>query len=133
MQNHDRLELNLSTIMSPLRMHQIRRIIELYGQGRAIREIQRLTGLSRNTVRDYLRRLQESDLDAEKLLALDDASLAPFVYVDAVEKGSAGRMPDIRYESFEQQLDYYQQELQKRGVTRQLLWDEYRQDHPDGL
>ncbi len=132
MQNHDRLELNLSTIMSPLRMHQIRRIIELYGQGRGIREIQRLTGLSRNTVRDYLRRVRESGLDAERLLALDDASLAPFVYVDAVEKGSAGRIPDIRYESFEQRLDYYQQELQKRGVTRQLLWDEYRQDHPDG-
>jgi hypothetical protein len=107
-------------------MHQIRRIIELYGQGRGIRESQRLTGLSRNTIRDYLRRILESVLSVPELLALDDTSLAPAVYVDAIEKkGSAGRTPDPRYASFEQQLDYYSAELQKRGVTRQLLWEEY--------
>jgi transposase len=113
-------------------MHQIRRIIELYGQGRGIRESQRLTGLSRNTIRDYLRRILESGLSVPELLALDDTSLAPVVYVDAIEKGSAGRTPDPRYASFEQQLDYYSAELQKRGVTRQLLWEEYRQSNPDG-
>ncbi len=113
-------------------MHQIRRIIELHGQGRGIREIQRLTGLSRNTIRDYLRRIQESSLSVQELLALDDASLGPFVYVDTIEKGSAGRTPDTRYESFESLLNYYSSELQKRGVTRQLLWNEYRKDNPEG-
>jgi transposase len=113
-------------------MHQIRRIIELYGQGRGIRESQRLTGLSRNTIRDYLRRIQESGMSAPELLALDDTSLAPFVYVEAVEKGATGRTPDLRYASIEQQLDYYNTELQKRGVTRMLLWEEYRQHNPEG-
>jgi hypothetical protein len=56
-------------------------------------------------------------MSVPELLALDDASFAPFVYVDAVEKGSAGRTPDLRYASFERQLDYYSQELKKRGVT----------------
>jgi transposase len=119
--------------MSPLRMHQIRRIIELYGQGRGIRESQRLTGLSRNTIRDYLRRIQESGMSASELLALDDASLAPFVYVDRSRKALlAAHQPPPRYASFEQQLDYYKTELQKRGVTRQLLWEEYRQHNPEG-
>jgi transposase len=118
--------------MSPLRMHQIRRIIELYLQGRGIRESQRLTGLSRNTIREYLRRIQESGISPQELLALDEASLAPFVYLDAIEKGSAGRTRDTRYDSFENHLEYYCSELQKRGVTRQLLWEEYRQDHPEG-
>lgn len=67
-----------------------------------------------------------------ELLALDDVSLGPFVYVDTIEKGSAGRIPDARHDVVENRLDYYCSELQKRGVTRQLLWEEYRQEHPEG-
>ena len=118
--------------MSPLRMHQIRRIIELYEQGRGIRESQRLTGLSRNTIREYVRRIQGSGMRPAELLALDDASLGPFVYVDTIEKGSAGRIPDARHDAVENRLDYYCSELQKRGVTRQLLWEEYRREYPEG-
>ncbi len=41
----------------PLRMHQIKRIIELYQEGRSIWETKRLTGLSRTTIREYLQRM----------------------------------------------------------------------------
>jgi hypothetical protein len=54
------------------------------------------------------------------------------VYVQAVEKGAAGRTPDTRYASIEQQMDYYNPELQKWGVTRTLLWEGYRQHNPEG-
>ena len=66
----------------PLRMHQIKRIIELQNEGRSIRETERPTGLSRNTIREYMRRISVSGLAFSRLLLLDDESLNAIIYVD---------------------------------------------------
>jgi transposase len=116
----------------PLRMHQIRRIIEFHEQGRSIRETERLTGLSRNTIREYLRRISMSGLSPSDLLSLSDEMLIPIVQVEAIEKNRSGRTTDERFGSFESRLEYYGAELRKRGVTRYLLWKEYRTDYPQG-
>ncbi len=116
----------------PLRMHQIRRIIECQQQQRSIRETVKLTGLSRNTVREYLRRISLSGLDPAGLLSLDDASLGAIVYTEAIEKSVSGRHADSRYATFEPLLEQYVSELRKRGVTRLLLWQEYLSQHPNG-
>lgn len=116
----------------PLRMHQIRRIIELYQEGRSIWETKRLTGLSRTTIREYLQRIQKSGINPEQLLGMDDASLVPILYVDSFDRGQSGRKTDPRYEVIANSLDRYCGELKRRGVTRQLLWEEYRKDNPDG-
>lgn len=116
----------------PLRMHQIRRIIEMQLEGRSIRYTTRLSGLSRNTVREYLRRISSSATGFKELLALDDESLAAIVYVPADEKATAGRSVDARYDHLQELLPGYLVELRKRGVTRQLLWEEYRNSNEDG-
>jgi transposase len=116
----------------PLRMHQIRQIIELHEQGQSARKIGRLTGLSRNTVREYLRRISVSGLTDKELLSLEDGSLMPIVQVEAMEKNRLGRATDERYAPFESRLEYYATELRKRGVTRYLLWKEYRSDQGQG-
>jgi transposase len=116
----------------PILMHQIRRIIELQQQGRGIRHTVRLTGLSRNTIREYIRRITSSGLSLTEALALGDTDLSSLVYVDTVEKSSAGRNVDERYSALNENIDKYCSELNKHGVTRQLLWEEYRKDHPDG-
>lgn len=113
-------------------MHQIRRIIELQLQGRSIREASRLTGLSRNTVRDYLRRMSASGTTWTELLNMDDESLSDLAYVPAIEKSGAGRLADDRHVYLESRMEYFCGELKKRGVTRQLLWEEYRREHPGG-
>lgn len=113
----------------PLRMHQIRRIIELQNEGRSIRETERLTGLSRNTIREYLRRISVSGLTYSQLSSLNDETLIPIVYVEDIERNQSGRSTDERYTSFERQVEYFTSELRKRGVTRHLLWEEYRK-HP---
>src|SRR5687768_9670889 len=115
----------------PLRMHQIRRILELQNQGHGIRQTERLTGLSRNTIREYLRRIAASGLEIQQALRLDDDSLAPIVYTEDIEVLRAGRTKDERYTVFEQRAGYFSSELRKRGVTRQLLWEEYRQENPE--
>jgi response regulator of citrate/malate metabolism len=58
-------------------MHQIKRIIEFFQQGRSIWETKRLTGLSRTTIRDYLQRMHKSGLSPEQLLTMDEESLIP--------------------------------------------------------
>lgn len=109
----------------PLPMHQIKRIIELYQEGRSIWETKRLTGLSRTTIREYLQRIQKSGINPEQLLAMDDDSLVPILYVDSFDRGQSGRKTDSRYEAIANSLDRYCGELKRRGVTRQLLWEEY--------
>ncbi|CAN5371056.1 IS21-like element ISFK1 family transposase [soil metagenome] len=116
----------------PLRMHQIKRIIELYHQGRSIWETKRLTGLSRTTIREYLQRVKKSGVPAAHLLTMDDETLIPILYTDDFDRGQSGRKTDARYEAISNSLDRYCGELKRRGVTRQLLWEEYRREHPDG-
>lgn len=115
----------------PLRMHQIKRLIELHLQGRSIRQLNKLTGISRNTVRDYLRKLLQCGRSLADLLAVDDAELLSMVQTEE-PSNNAGRLIDHRFDSIKHRLDYYCSELSRRGVTRSLLWEEYKRDHPDG-
>src|SRR5882762_2709273 len=116
----------------PLRMHQIKRIIEFHLLGRSIRQIGRLSGISRNTIREYLRRISLSGRSWAELLRLEDEALIAIVQVDPIEKNRSGRTADERYGSIDSRLEYYKAELGRRGVTRQLLWQEYRNDHAEG-
>ena len=116
----------------PLRMHQIRRILELQHDAQSIRHTERLTGLSRNTIREYLRRVANNGLSVKQAMDLDDESLAAIVYTEDIELLRTGRCKDERYAAFEQQAGYLLSELRKRGVTRQLLWEEYRKENPEG-
>ncbi|MFO0489778.1 MAG: IS21 family transposase, partial [Cyclobacteriaceae bacterium] len=59
----------------PLRMHHVKRIIEFHQQGRSVRQIERLSGLSRNTIREYLRRISLRGESLEDLLKLEDEPL----------------------------------------------------------
>ena len=113
-------------------MHQIKRIIELFKEGRSIWDTKRLTGLSRTTIRDYLQRMHKSKLSPEQLLGMEEESLVTLLYVDDFDRGQSGRKVDTRFHTIEKNLDHYSGELHRRGVTRQLLWEEYRREQPQG-
>lgn len=81
---------------------------------------------------EYLRRIQGSGLSPAQLLALDEELLIPIVYGDALEQSHGGRKADDRYQTIAKNLDRYCSELNRRGVTRQLLWEEYRKEHAEG-
>ena len=108
-------------------MHQIKQIVEFFSKDYGVRTIVRLTGISRNTVRDYRLRINASKLSFDELLALDDESL-----VAVMERSSEEESTSSRKNDFESRLDYFFSELGRKGVTRQLLWDEYRSENPDG-
>jgi transposase len=110
----------------PKRMSQIKQLIRLHQQGLGKKTIARQLGMSKNTVKAYLQKIETGELAAESLLSLDEPVLEGKLFA-----GSPSYKQD-RYDSFKDELDYFSKELQKVGVTRRVLWDEYRQSHPDG-
>ncbi|MEI6950842.1 IS21 family transposase [Paraflavisolibacter sp. H34] len=108
-------------------MTQIRRIIQLLHKGCAHRRIARELKLSRNTVKQYADRLLDSKHSCEQLQAMDDEALSLIVYAESKQKQS-----DPRQEDFQRRLPYFTQELHRTGVTRLLLWQEYRRSYPSG-
>lgn len=109
-------------------MHQIRQILELRQQGISLRKMERLTGFSRNTIRDYVRRAEASGRSLGELLALDDGALAGVIFGDESPAASS----DPRWPDLEGRLGALSRELHKTGVTKWLLWEEYRREQPRG-
>jgi transposase len=110
----------------PVRMSQIKQLIHLHRQGKGKKEIARILGLSKNTVKAYLQKLSNAKQSMDELLALEDAVL------EARFHPGNPAYSDERFEYLKQHLDVYMSELKLTGVTRKLLWEEYRRDHPDG-
>ena len=55
-----------------LSMNKLRQVLRCHGSGTGAKSISNLTGVARNTVRKYLRRLVELGTGVEELLKLDD-------------------------------------------------------------
>ncbi len=112
----------------PISMHQLKQIIELLNKNYSVRSIARMSGISRNTVADYKLLIEQSKIPFEQLLLLEDDALSVLLY----DKDSINQTTSERKKDFKNRLDYFSSELRRRGVTRQLLWDEYRQEYPSG-
>jgi len=102
-------------------MDQISQLITLHGQGVAKRKIARLLGLSKNTVKKYLDRITS----VEAFDKLSDAEKRTIVY--------GHQVTDRREQILSDQLSKIIKELGKPGVTRYLLWEEYKFRDPNGL
>lgn len=108
----------------PIAMEYLKQILQLQKDGVPIREMARRTGISRNSVRKYLSLIGTADGQPE---VTDHKTLAEKAY------GSDTVVHDAnRFQELIDHFGYAQGELSKTGVTRQLLWQEYIQQHPDG-
>jgi transposase len=107
-------------------MTQIRKIIQSAHHGWPIREIARNTGISRNTIKHYLRRITEQGYTTEGALALEDKTLAQIV------ERIPGEEEADRFRALENRFPLMVEELRRVGVTRIRLWEEYRQEEPGG-
>ena len=106
----------------PIVMEQLKQILQLRTDGIPIREIARRIGVSRNSVRKYL-----GLLEAERVGALSDKELADKAYHTAQLAAGA-----LRQKQLHQHFITAVPELSRTGVTRQLLWQEYLEQHSDG-
>lgn len=105
----------------PITMDLLKQILQLKSDGVPIKEIVRRTGISRNSVRKYLARLDQS---AE---TLTNKALADTAYDNELLEQNT-----LRLQNLVQFLQYASPELSKTGVTRQLLWHEYLQRYANG-
>ena len=108
-------------------MHQIRLILQHHVQGMSARKIASRLSMSRNTVAHYLSRFAASGHPPEALVAWEDAALAELCHPAQSPLDGNSRMA-----AFEQQIPGWLEELKNPKVTRQLLWEEYRESNPDG-
>lgn len=108
-------------------MKQIKQVQQLREDGVPIKEIVRRTGISRKTVRKYLRQIESMIPAVAVTPAISDKELASVVYNSdhTVIRGK-------RFEALVAHFEQAKEELHKTGVTKQLLWMEYLQDNADG-
>lgn len=108
-------------------MQKTRQMLRLRSQGKGIRNISGLISLSRNTVKKYLTRLEELGVSFESALALSDLDLQSLLQ-PPVEVVS----PSSRYETLQSLLPTYCKRLKRKGVTKEMLHQEYKAKYPDG-
>ncbi len=85
------------------------------------REIGRNLGLAYNTVRRYRRIIGANELLLDDVQRMDDLQMQA-MFNKRLTKHARKRVPDWAY---------IHRELQRRGVTRALLWFEYKEEDPD--
>ncbi|MHC4769144.1 MAG: IS21 family transposase [Planctomycetota bacterium] len=104
-------------------MRRIREILRLkHESGLSQRAIAQACGVGLGTVSEYLRRAAGAGLGWPLPPELDEAALEARLFV-APASGRERVAPD---------LVWIHQELKRVGVTLHLLWEEYREVHPDG-
>ena len=90
------------------------------------RAIDRALKVSRTAVTKYLECFRGSGLTWEQAQELPDSELL------AVLEGSRPARTSARYERLAERFPMMVKELRRKGVTLQLLWEEYLRAHPDG-
>ena len=121
---------NTSTYMAGTvkEMSLIKQVLQLKQLGESNRGIARKLPINKETVNGYMNTIETNGWDIGELLKIDDPELERMFHA-----GSPA-YTDARMKEFLRLLPYFREQLTNRKlhVTRQLLWEEYRQTHPDG-
>jgi len=109
-------------------MTNLRNLLHCFAMGMGIKAISSAFHVSRNTVRKYVRKYQESGMTAEQLLSMPEVKVQE-LFLDAFNR-SRGTNP--RRDELEALVPNYVKHLSNRGVTVKSLHEEYLREHPDG-
>jgi len=107
-------------------VRKIRELLRLHEEcGLSNRQIARALNISRPVVRDYLVDFKLSELTYKTIRTMSDEEI-----VRALEKRKKEMCE--RYQVLSERFPYLVKELKRPGVTLDLLWQEYRGQHPQG-
>jgi len=112
---------------NPIRMSKIRQILQLHHQGRSKLQIATQTGIARNTLKKYLKQFTESKLTFHEISELSDKDLEE-LFAKPPEQPISEKLQTLFH-----LFPTIDKELKKKGMTRQLLWEQYKAHHPDGF
>ena len=106
-------------------MRKIREVLRLYfAAALSIRAIARSLGTSPSTVGDYLRRAKLAGLSWPLPESVDDTGLERRLFPAPPPSRTERPLPD---------WSEVHRELRRKSVTLSLLWQEYKETHPEGL
>jgi hypothetical protein len=105
-----------------LPVRKIREVLRLKAEGFGDRRIAAAIGSARSTVQECARRARDAGVTWPLPPAIDEAALHAMLYKRVVPLSRTPR-PDFAC---------LHAELRRRGITRLLLWEEYKSAHPDG-
>ena len=109
-----------------IEMRKAKKIFKLYTQGVSKRQISSQLGVSRNTVTKYIAFFQRFKLTSYEVEEMTVEEIHKLFKTDQKSKS-------LQLRTLEQYFPYFDKELRKTGVTKQLLWEEYYARHPDGF
>ena len=109
-------------------MLRIRQLIRYLESGLSQRQISTRLKMGRNIVSAYSERIRDSERNYQELLSLDDTTLSGLLSPTSTNEST----PDERLTVLEPLLPDYARQLDQIGVTKLLLWEEYRTDYPEG-
>jgi transposase len=106
-------------------MRKVREVLRLkFDGGLSNRQIGNSCSLGKSTVADYLQRFRRSGLSWPLKDDLDDGGLERLLFLNSETQPCENRsVPDWAY---------IHRELRRKAVTLMLLWQEYKQQYPDG-
>jgi len=110
-------------------MNLAKQIHQLKNDGVPIKEIVRRIGVTRKTVRKYLRLMEQlpQQIEGKQAIVVPDKELASIIY-----NNDTAPVPGKRCEDLEKHFEYAKKERHKTGVNKQILWIEYFEQYPDG-
>jgi transposase len=111
----------------PISMIKIRQILRLHTQGYSKLQIAVQTSISRNTLKKYIKEFTASKLTFDEISSLSDKDLED-LFVKPEDKPVNEKLQTL-FNLF----PAIDKELKRKGVTREILWEEYKRDHPDGF
>ncbi len=106
-----------------LSMRKIRDVLRLRSLGISVRSIAESLNIGSSTVGDYLKRAQAARLSWPLPEDLDDLALERILFVAREDQRPSRPLPD---------WTWVHHELRRKSVTLALLWDEYKNQYPDG-
>lgn len=107
-------------------MSKVKQVLRLHAQGVSNRKIATALGIYKGTVNSYIQKIKDLHYSIDELLALEDPGLERVLFA-----GNPAYKQE-RFDEFKKKIPYLEKELARPHVTRYLLWQEYRQDHPGG-
>lgn len=108
-------------------MNRLRSVLKLHTTGKSKVFISNYLKLSRNTVKKYINQFNGLKITFDVIDKMDDANLED-LFIRAQIQETSPKLKSL-YAFF----PYVDKELKKTGVTKMLLWEEYKQKHPNGV
>ena len=108
-------------------MNKVKQILQWYTEGVPKLQISLRTGVSRNSVKSYIRQFIAMEKSLEEILCLKESELEQIFLSRPVKE------PERRYKELIAFFPEIDKALKKKGNTLHKLWKDYLKTNPDGF